>query len=77
MRLKNARFELKLPTLPIKQMKVFTKQKRYRVRFDVSVPDGFDMHEVVDIDAVLYDAFRNTDVVIESTPDVEEFLNLK
>ena len=58
-------------------MKVFTKQKRYRVRFDVSVPDGFDMHEVVDIDAVLYDAFRNTDVVIESTPDVEQFLHSK
>ena len=58
-------------------MKVFTKQKRYRVRFDVSVPDGFDINEVVDIDTVLFEAFKNTDVVIESTSDVEEFLNLK
>ena len=58
-------------------MKVFTKQKRYRVRFDVSVPDGFDINEVVDIDTVLFEAFKNTVVVIESTSDVEEFLNLK
>ena len=58
-------------------MKVFTKQKRYRVRFDVSVPDGFDINEIVDIDTVLFEAFKNTDVVIESTSDVEEFLNLK
>ena len=58
-------------------MKVFTKQKRYRVRFDVSVPEGFDINEMVDIDTVLFEAFKNTDVVIESTSDVEEFLNLK
>ena len=51
-------------------MKVFTKQKRYRVRFDVSVPDGVDIYE--DIDIVLYGALKSTDVVIESAPDVEE-----
>ena len=54
-------------------MKVFTKQKRYRVRFDVSVPDGVDIYKDIDLDTVLFEVFKNTDVVIEATPDVEEF----
>ena len=51
-------------------MTVLAEKKLYRVRFDISVPDGVDIYE--DIDVVLYGALDSKDVVIESAPDVEE-----
>ena len=53
-------------------MTVLTRRNVYRVRFDVSVPFGFDFYKDIDVEGMLFEVFEDTDVAVEASIDVEE-----